>query len=71
MFTVAETAKKLQRSLSKTYQLLKSGKIGHYRMDGAIFVTQTDIDEYLASCRVEPAGKPRRPARQATHLTLD
>lgn len=70
MFTVAELAEKLRRSRSKTYDLIKKGKIGFYRLDGAIFVTQADIDAYLASCRVEPRQRVKT-QRVLKHLTLD
>lgn len=75
MFTIAELAEKIRRSRSKAYDLVKKGKIGHYRIDGAIFVAQSDIDTYLASCRVEPRKKQPLPAllpcRKVERLTLD
>lgn len=76
MYSVLETSLKLRRSRSKVYDLIRQGKLGHYRLDGAIFVSQADIDAYLASCRVEPTQKStgvmQPPARvQLRHLTLD
>jgi excisionase family DNA binding protein len=72
MFTVAETAKKLRLSRSKVYALLQSRKLGHLRL-GKLFVTQTDIDAFLASKRVEVADAPKRkhpPRPTLTHLSL-
>lgn len=75
MFTVAETGRILRMSRSKVDGLLKSKVLGHYKMGGRCFVTQADIDAYLASCRVEPQKKTPLPVMPAPHrlqrLSLD
>lgn len=59
LLTVAETAHRLRLSRSKTYDLISRKVIGHYRLDGKIFVAQADIEAYLASSRVD-AVTPQR-----------
>ena len=73
MLTIIETALKLRRSRSKVYDLIKQGKLGHYRLDGAIFVTEADIETYLASCRVEPKRYANPPSQRTVlkQLTLE
>jgi excisionase family DNA binding protein len=50
--TVAEVAKKIGVSCSKLYQLVSARAIAHYRIGGKIVFFDSDVDAYLASCRV-------------------
>jgi excisionase family DNA binding protein len=75
LLTVRQTAQRLTISLASTYQLIRSGTLPHYRIGGAIRVTDSDIERFLAGCR---RGQPaqvlvvpepqRRP--QLRHITL-
>jgi hypothetical protein len=57
-------------SESKVRALIKQGKLGHFRSNGSIFVTDEDIEAYWKSCRVEPAQKASQSPVRLKHLTL-
>ncbi len=75
MLTVRETASLLTISVASTYQLIRSGRLPHYRIGGAIRVAVLDITKFLADCRhaqpeqriVVPEPPRRKPLR---HLNL-
>jgi excisionase family DNA binding protein len=50
--TVAEASKKIGVSASKLYQLVAARRIAYYRIGGKIVFAETDVDTFLASCRV-------------------
>jgi excisionase family DNA binding protein len=60
VFDVKETAKRLGISASKLYQLASRRQIPYYRIGGKILFSGDQIQEFLDSCKVEPAG-PRKP----------
>jgi excisionase family DNA binding protein len=71
--SVAEAAKKIGISASKLYQLVAARDISHYRVGGKIVFSESDVDAYLASCRVGAVtpmvAAPRMPVR-LKHLNL-
>ena len=53
MLTVRETAKRLTISLSSAYDLIHSGELPHYRIGGAIRISEADFQDFLAAARLE------------------
>jgi excisionase family DNA binding protein len=74
MLTVVEVAAILRVSRTCVYQLIESGKIACHRIGvgrGAIRVAQSDLDEFVVSCRQEPdkgASSAPSPAKRLKHL---
>lgn len=63
--TVTEACEYLALSRNTVYKLVEVGKLGHHRAGvegGKIRFTPDQLDAYLASTRVEPAGAGREPA---------
>lgn len=73
MLKVSEVAIRLNLSVSKVYELIEKGRLGHHRMDGAIRVSEEQVEEYLDLTRREIKGERtakvinRRPLR---HIRL-
>lgn len=65
MLKVAEVAERLRLSQSKVYELIDQQRLGHHRMDGAIRVSEAQLQAYLDDTRREPehrkvpASRPR------------
>ena len=71
LLTVRETAERLSISLSSTYDLIRSGRLPHYRIGGAIRLTAADLDRFLAGCRCEqPALTVKPPRPRLKHIKL-
>ena len=78
LLTVAEVAKRLGVSTALVYQLVAQGRLPCYRIGlrrGAIRFAESDVEAYLASCRVEgaePMPHPRTSVRAGVlkHLHL-
>jgi len=74
MFSVKDVAHHLSLSPSKVYELVDQGKIGHHRMDGAIRISQKQLEEYLKETERERRDetpkkrKPRRPGVELKYL---
>jgi excisionase family DNA binding protein len=71
--TVKQAAAKAGVSPSQIYQWCAERRLVHYRFGGrgrrgSIRIEDSDLDAFLASCRVEP-GVPLDPAR-LTHIRL-
>jgi len=58
--TVSEAAKRIGISASKLYQLVSARHIAHYRVGGKIIFSESDVDAYLATCRVGAAATAGR-----------
>lgn len=61
MLTVSGVAKRLGVSTALVYQLVAQGRLACYRIGlgrGAIRFAESDVDAFLATCRVEPE-KPK------------
>jgi excisionase family DNA binding protein len=75
MYTLKEAAARIGISRPKLYQLVEQRKLSHYRVGGKILFSDSDLDEYLASCRVEKAvlASARTTAVRVTlrHLTAE
>jgi excisionase family DNA binding protein len=56
LFNVKAGAKRLGISASKLYQMASRRKIPHYRIGGKILFSDEQIQEFLNSCKVQPAG---------------
>jgi len=71
MLTVREASRRLTISLTSTYQLIRSGKLPHYRIGAAIRISDTDIATFLAQCRREPVAVIAPPPRpRLKHIKL-
>lgn len=72
--TVAQAAKRIGISASKTYQLIAARAISYYRIGGKIVLSEADIDAFLATCRVgavTPKVAAPRVQVKLKHLRLD
>ena len=73
MLKVSQVAKLLNCSVSTTYQLIETGKLGHHRCPG-VRVSDEQLQDYLESTRRGPQERfatKRRPARQTLkHIKL-
>ena len=57
MLTVPEVAERLRVAVSTVYALVESGKLGAFRIgpnDGAIRVSEEQLEAYLEACRSLP-----------------
>ena len=74
LLTVREVADMLRVSPSLIYQLVEAGKLASHRIgkrNGAIRISTTDLDDYLARCRNERQEQTSRPSRpRLKHLKL-
>jgi excisionase family DNA binding protein len=48
---VAEVAERLKISSAKVYALVEKGSLPHFRFDGAIRISEEQLQEYMNSCR--------------------
>lgn len=75
MLTVRATADRLTISVAATYQLIRSGKLPHFRIGGGIRISVSDLTQFLAECRkaepeqriTVPVPQRRKPLR---HISL-
>jgi excisionase family DNA binding protein len=73
MLRVNEAAKRIGISASKLYQLIDGRQLSFYRVGGKILLAETDVDAYLASCRVgavAPVATAPRARIKLKHLRL-
>jgi len=71
--TVNEAAKRIGISASKLYQLVGARRIAHYRVGGKIIFAESDVEAYLATCRVgavTPTVTAPRVPLKLKHLSL-
>jgi excisionase family DNA binding protein len=68
LLKVSDVAERLNLSASKVYQLIERKQLPHYRLDGAIRISEEQLAGYLESTRRErtevqasdsPAVRPR------------
>ena len=64
MFRVSEVSQRLRISNSKVYELVESGALPHYRIGGAIRVSEEQLSAYLEKCKREDAPRERKPRRR-------
>lgn len=73
MLKVSQVAKLLNCSVSTTYQLIETGKLGHHRCPG-VRVSEEQLQAYLESTRRDPQERvvaKRRPAQTTLkHIKL-
>ena len=55
MLKVSQVANRLNLSISKTYELIEQGQLGHHRLGSAIRVSESQLEEFLNSTKREPA----------------
>ncbi|MBI1313268.1 helix-turn-helix domain-containing protein [bacterium] len=61
MMTIHEVAERLRVAISTVYALVESGKLGAFRIgpnEGAIRVSEQQLETYLESCRSLPQSDP-------------
>lgn len=77
MLRVRDVAQRLNISLSKAYELINRGRIVHCRFEGAIRVTEEDLQDYIASCkkgrgpRLDERNRSPRPGQPFKHLDAE
>jgi len=64
MLKVSQVASRLNLSVSKTYELIENGELGHHRLGGAIRVSERQLAEFLAATCVEVQGRRTKTARR-------
>jgi excisionase family DNA binding protein len=72
---VKAVAQRLALSISAVYALLESGRLPHYKIGGAIRVSEDQLKEYLDSCRrgrnSADGSEASQPLRaKLTHISL-
>ena len=60
----------LRVSQSKVYQLVGSGRLPHYRIGGAIRVSEDQLLAYLESCESKDTTPRTKLRRQLKHVRL-
>jgi excisionase family DNA binding protein len=70
MLRVSTVASRLSLSTSKVYELIEQGSLGHYRIEGAIRVSEEQLQEYLNSTKREPRERQSKQSspRQSVRL---
>lgn len=69
LFTIKQAAMKLQLSPSKVYELCVCGKLTHYRLDGAIRISEEQLQAYLKEREQSGSVHPPAPV-PLRHITL-
>lgn len=69
MLTVREIASRLRLSQSKVYALLAQQRLAHYRLDGAIRVSEEQLMAYLEGCLAGPPAQSEQ-RRVLKHVKL-
>ncbi len=64
LLTIKEVAEVLRLSERKARDLTGSGELPSFKIGGSIRVKQSELDEYLESCRQQPPVPISRPQRQ-------
>jgi len=73
MLKVSQVANRLNLSISKTYELIETGELGHHRLGGAIRVSEAQLQDYLEATKkggFEPARKRKQAVPQLRHIKL-
>lgn len=74
MLKVSDLARRLNLSQSKIYELIDAGELAHYRIGGAIRVSEEQLAEFLQGTKKERREtgfrKPRLRRGQFRHLQL-
>lgn len=69
LLRVPDIVERLQVSRSKVYELIESGRLPHYRIDGCVRVAEDQLEAYLESVRQQP-GPSRQARGPEPRLTL-
>lgn len=59
--SIAEACDRLGVCRSTIYNLFKRGKLRPLHIEGAVRISERDLELYLASCGPGPKSKKRRP----------
>jgi putative molybdopterin biosynthesis protein len=72
LLKVTEVADRLSISLSMAYQLIETGAITHYRIGGAIRISEEQLSEYLKETERRPERPRSRtgPRPRLKHLSI-
>jgi excisionase family DNA binding protein len=73
MLKVKQVAERLNLSAAKVYELLGAGRLPHYRLDGAIRVSEEQLKHYLEGAkreRDEVPAKKRQSRPQLRYMKL-
>lgn len=71
MLTVKEAAKHLGVSPSLLYQMAAMKEIPHYRVHSRILFCSTDLDAFVARCRIAPGSPSGAPVRRSEFRQLN
>lgn len=73
LLTIREAAKRIGMSISWLYE--HKDEVGYYQLGGAIRFAPSDLEKWLAQCRVQKQGKQEAPPPRLPpapkHLSLD
>lgn len=56
LLTITETAERLSLGVTKTYELVRTGELGHVRIGRALRVPTSELDSYVE--RIQTDGEP-------------
>lgn len=72
MLKVCDVAKRLSLSISKTYELIECGELGHHRLGRSIRVSESQMAAYLETTKREPVVRraPTGSRPRLKHLSL-
>jgi len=59
-FTIKEVARELERSEDFVRDEITKRRIAHLKIGGRLYVTQSDLTDYLERCRVAAYGERAR-----------
>ena len=70
MLKVQQVANRLNLSISKTYELIECGQLGHHRLGGAIRVSEQQLVELLESTKRGSIQRQRVERRPTSRVKL-
>ncbi len=70
MLKVSQVASRLNLSESKVYELVEKGKLEHYRLDGAIRVSEEQLTAFLENSKRGETPVSRQSRPRLRHIKL-
>ena len=65
----AETARRLGVTSRTLYRFIDEGQLPAYRLGRVIRLKESEVDEFIESCRIEPGTLDSAPSRVEEQLT--
>jgi excisionase family DNA binding protein len=66
--TISDVAALLGLSTRTVSTLMRTGKLAHYKIGSHVRFTQEDVDNYIASCRVDGKHQKKREPMRLRYL---